>query len=350
MFDELNSEILRSELLTAIKQLRTGASSGPDLLLNEFFKNGSETLVTYLHNLFNKLFKMGYFPENWSEGFIVPIFKKGDINQVSNYKGITLLSTLGKLFTRILNNRLNKWAENYNVYIEAQAGFRKHMSTTDNSFVLNGLITYCINNNEYLYCCFMDFTKACYYIERDILWYKLIKIGVRGRMLDIIKSIYTTVKSRVKNNNTLSESFSCNIGVRQGECLSPFLFAMYVNDLEQELDDKGVNGIDIGMVKLLLLLYADDIVLFAKTAEELQKSLDILEEYCDRWKLTVNKSKTKIVIFRKRGRLPANLQFNYKGSKIDIVNKFCYLGIVFTSGGSSFETQKKKKKPSEVKL
>ena len=94
------------------------------------------------------------------------------------------------------------------------------------------------------------------------------------------------------------------------------------------------------MVKLLLVLYVDDIVLFAKIAEELQKSLDILEEYCDRWKLMVNKSKTKIVIFRKGGRLPANLQFNYKGSKIDVVYKFCYLGIVFTSGGSSFETQK----------
>ena len=163
-------------------------------------------------------------------------------------------------------------------------------------------------------------------------------------MLDIVKSIYNTIKSRFKNNNTLSESFSCNIGVRQGECLSPFLFARYVNDLEQELDDKGVNGINIDMVKLLLLLFADDIVLFGKTAEELQKSLDILEESCDRWKLTVNKSKSKIVIFRKGGRLPANLQFNYKGSKLDIVNKFCYWGIVFTSGGSSFETKKKKKK------
>ena len=340
MFDELNNEILRTELLTAINQLRNGASPGPDLLLNEFFKNGSETLVIYLHKFFNKLFQIGYFPENWSEGFIVPIFKKGDMNEVSNYRGITLLSTLGKLFTRILNNRLNKWAEEYNVYIEAQAGFRKHMSTIDNIFVLNGLITHCINNNEYLYCCFVDFTKAFDYVERDILWYKLIKIGVRGRMLDIIKSVYTSVKSRVKNNNILSESFSCSIGVRQGECLSSFLFAMYVNDLEQELSEKGINGIDIGMAKLLLLLYADDIVLFAKSAEELQKSLDILEVYCDRWNLTVNENKTKIVIFRKGGRLPANLQFNYKGSKIEIVNKFCYLGIVFTCGGSSFETQK----------
>ena len=196
----------------------------------------------------------------------------------------------------------------------------------------------------------MDFTEAFNYVyERDILWYKLIKIGIRGRMLDIVKSIYNTVKSRVKNNNTLSESFSCDIGVRKGECLSPFLFARYVNDLEQELDDKGVNGIDIDMVKLLLLLYADDIVLFGKTAEELQKSLDILEESCDRWKLTVNKSKSKIVIFRIGGKLPANLQFNYKGSKLNIVNKFCYLGIVLTSGGSSFETKKKKKKKKKKK-
>ena len=161
------------------------------------------------------------------------------MNEVANYRGITLLSTLGKLFTRILNNRLNKWAEEYGIYIEAQAGFRKHMSTVDNVFVLNGLITHSINNNEYLYCCFVDFTKAFDYVERDILWYKLIKIGVRGQMLDIIKSMYNAVKSKVKNNNSVSEAFSCKIGVRQGECISPLLFAMYVNDLEQELENNG---------------------------------------------------------------------------------------------------------------
>ena len=115
---------------------------------------------------------------------------------------------------------------------------------------------------------------------------------------------------------------------------------MYVNDLEQELDNNGINGIDTGMVKILLLLYADDIVLFGKTPDELQKSLDILEAYCDRWNLTANIAKTKVVVFRRGGRLPTQLQFTFKGSNIEIVNKFCYLGIVFTSGGSSFETQK----------
>ena len=98
-------------------------------------------------------------------------------------------------------------------------------------------------------------------------------------MLDIIKSMYSVVISQVKHNNTLSDSFTCNIGVRQGECLSPFLFAMYLNGLEEELDINGVEGINIGLKKLILLLYADDIVIFGKTPEELHKALKILEEY-----------------------------------------------------------------------
>ena len=141
MFEELNGEISYLEIQKAVKQLRNGASAGPDLFLNEFFKNGTDTLIKYIYTLFNKIFEFRYFPKRWSEGFIVPIYKKGDKNELSNYRGITLLSTISKLFMRILNNRLNEWAENYNVYVEAQAGFRKNMSTVDNIFVLNSLIT-----------------------------------------------------------------------------------------------------------------------------------------------------------------------------------------------------------------
>ena len=104
------------------------------------------------------------------------------------------------------------------------------MGTSDNFFVLNNLITHCLNNNDHLYCAFVDFTKAFDFVVRDILWAKLIRLGVRGRMLNIIKSINSCVKSRLKHDNTPSELFTCNIGVRQGESLSPFLFAMHVND------------------------------------------------------------------------------------------------------------------------
>ena len=114
-----------------------------------------------------------------------------------------------------------------------------------------------------------------------------------------------------------------------------------MNDLEAELATKGLPGIDIGTINIIyLVMYADDIILFGKTPDELQRALTILEEYCNRWKLTVNTGKTKIMVFRKGGRLRDDLHFLYDNSQIEIVSKFCYLGVVLTSGGSSFETQK----------
>ena len=301
IFDELNVEITTREYHKAIAQLKLHRSGGPDGLLNEFFIYGENQLAPYLLKLFNKILDIGYFPEKWTEGYIVPVHKKGSLSDVNNFRGITLLSTLGKLFTRILNNQLTNWAEEYQIYIEAQAGFRSNMSTTDNIFILHGVINNFLNNGLKLYCAFVDFTKAFDYINREVIWYKLIKIGVRGKILNVIKSMYQNVKSKVKLNNSLSDGFKCNLGARQGECLSPFLFAIYLNDLEEEFINKGSEGIDIDMLKLFLLLYADDTILFAKTAEELQDSLNILHEYSIRWKLKVNTDKTKIMIFRKGG-------------------------------------------------
>ena len=123
MFDELNDTITMEEIMKAIRQLRNGRSGGP--FLNEFFIHGNGELLTYLHPLFNKIFDLEYFPESWSEGNIVPLRKKGSLDDVSNFRGITLLSTLGKLFTRIFNNRLTSWAEEYYVYIEAQRGLEQ---------------------------------------------------------------------------------------------------------------------------------------------------------------------------------------------------------------------------------
>ena len=288
MFNELDCVITEREISRAIIDLKPGKSAGPDNFLNEYFKHGKTQLLPYLHKLFNTIFAIGYFPDSWSEGYIIPLHKKGSLNNPENYRGITLLSVLGKLFTRILNTRLDSWAECYNVYIEAQAGFRKGMGTTENIFVLHGLISHIINCGNKLFCGFIDFSKAFDYVERNSLWYKLIKLGVRGRMLSIIKSIYANIKSRVRFNNSLSEEFSCMLGVRQGESLSPFLFCMFLNDLEEFLSTNHFKGIDVLMTKLFILLYADDIVIFSETADGLQKGFDLLLDYCNRWKLKIN--------------------------------------------------------------
>ena len=339
MFAELDVEITTQEIIKGIRELKLGRSGGPDRLINEFFIYGCNELLPYLHKLFNVLLNKGHFPSMWTEGYIVPIHKKGNTSNVDNYRGITLLSTLGKLFNRILNTRLMEWAESYHVYIEAQAGFRAEMGTVDNTFVLHGLITHLINQGKKLFCAFVDYKKAFDFVNRDIIWYKLIKLGVRGKMLNIIQSMYSSVKSKVKYNNELSNDFDSYLGVRQGECLSPFLFSMYINDIEEEFYLHGSEGIDVGSIKLFLLLYADDMTIFAETAEGLQKGLDILESYCNRWKITVNTEKTKIMVFRKGGILPRNLRFFYNNQEIEIVRSFSYLGIVFTPGGSFSNAQ-----------
>ena len=158
-------------------------------------------------------------------------------------------------------------------------------------------------------------------------------------MINIIRSMYEGVKSRVKHCNQLGNSFECQLGVRQGECLSPFLFSMFLNDIEDTYIKSGIGGIDVDMFKVFLILYADDIVLFADTKIELQNSLDLLYNYCNRWKLIVNHVKTKVMVFRKGGRLSGDLGFTYGGRNIEITNRFAYLGIVFCVTGSFTEAQ-----------
>ena len=101
-----------------------------------------------------------------------------------------------------------------------------------------------------------------------------------------------------------------------------------------------MDGLDIGMLKLYLLLYADDIAIFSASSEGLQYGLDVLSDYCSKWTLKVNTDKTKVMIFRKGGTLPRNLSFTYEGKLIEILSKFVYLEISFTTGGSVAETHK----------
>ena len=293
-FEELNATITHKELDDSIKQLKTGKSGGDDGLLNEFFIYGRQRLAPYLIPLFNFVFEKGIFPETWSEGLLVPLHIMGNINIVHNYRGITLLSVLGKLFTRILNNRLTAWAESYGIYVEAQNGFRSGRGTTDTIFILHNVINKFIEEGKSLYALFIDFSKAFDFVVHNNLWFKLLDMGIGGKILNIIRSMYTSIKTRVFSNGIKSEVYYGSLGVKQGECLSPFLFSMYINDLQEYLVSES-GGVTIGHIQMLLLLYADDVVVFAKSSSELQQEMDKLFNYCNKWKLKLNTTKSKLL-------------------------------------------------------
>ena len=337
----LDNDITEREISNAIHKLKKNKACGYDGLLNEYFINCMNVLMPCLLILFNTVFKSGHFPHCWSVGCIVPVLKKGNPNDTDNYRGITLVSCLGKLFTNILNERLCNFDMENNIITDAQFGFRKHLSTVDAIFVLQSLINRVCNARKRLYCCFVDYKKAFDFVNRQNLWYKLIKQGVSGKMLAIIRSLYQNVKCCVKYNNVISDFFMCKNGLFQGEVLSPILFSMYVNDCEMQLISDNCPYINIQMLNIFLIMYADDMVLLAEKPEGLQKMINSLFNYTQNWNLTVNTNKTKIVVFRNGGKLRDNEKWYFNGCKLDVVNEFIYHGVLFFYNGKFARTQKR---------
>ena len=132
----------------------------------------------------------------------------------------------------------------------------------------------------------------------------------------------------------------CRIGVRQGESLSPFLFSIFLNDLETFLQTGNFQGIDMEGTPLKLLLYADDLLLLSSTREDLQLGLDFLYDYCTRWRLYVNTDKTTVVIFRKGGNLSFHDHFFYGHDLLKVSESVSYLGLTLSSRGKFLLTQR----------
>lgn len=323
---DLDRHFTMSELQKMLVKVKRNKAPGEDRIPYEFFINGTEEFNSLLLRIYNTIYSSGEIDPVFTKTIIYPIHKKGDLNEPSNYRGISFMNCVAKLFMGLINERLYNWVENYQILTEYQAGFRKNYSTVDNIYNLASIVHLKLAERKKVYCFFIDFKAAFDNISRQALIYKLFRMGVSYKMVSIIEKIYSNTQSAVWNGRELSEYFETTKGVKQGCLLSPLLFALYVNDLHEFIE----GGLFVENINIRLLLYADDIVFLADDIKVLQKMIDNLEIYCKMWSLEVNLAKSEIMVFRNGGKLSKYERWMYNGREIKISNEFKYLGVVFT--------------------
>ena len=336
---ELDSEISESEIKDAVFSQKNGKSCGLDNLCAEIFKTSYDIISPFLLKLFNRLFANGEYPKAWGEGIIVPIFKSGDTDDTQNYRGITLINVLGKIYSQVLLNRVSKWSEKHEKLSANQFGFQKGKSTVDCIFLLYSVISKVLNSGEKLYCCFIDYEKAFDRIDRSLLWHKLIFENVSSKFVRALKSMYDVVKACIRYNSTHSNFLNSYIGLKQGDPTSPLLFMFFINDLIENINADLENIFNLDELRLFMILYADDAVVFSKSKETLQSLLNDIELYCGTWGLKINTRKTKVMIFEKGRHTSCNLFLN--NIELEVVQSFKYLGVHFFKNGNWFRTQKR---------
>ena len=340
----LNAPITRAEVEHVLHVSQCGKAHGVDGIPVEFMKRavrnvrvGDVTMKEYvlaehLTHLFNHVLTHGY-PSQWAVGVVVPVPKpKGNPQCMDDYRGITVGSALSKMYSMVLLHRLDDWAEKNGLRACGQAGFRKGRGTVDNSVILQHIINKHKKMGKAVYTAFVDFRKAYDCVRREVLWECLKSLGLHGHILESIMGMYTDVKLRVKTKGSLGEPFPSMLGVKQGDPLSPLLFGLLIDRFEQLIErvlpDVGVHVKDR---VIRVLLYADDLVLTALSASDLQKMINVLHMFCLQSRMTVNIKKSEIVVFNSRycGR-GGRVHMSYDDQVLPLKSEFVYLGTLFS--------------------
>lgn len=313
---------LVSEIEQAIMSQKKEKAPGPDFITNEMIKTSAivpENLKK-LTDLYNTILNTEYIPSQWTKNVIILLHKKGDRNIIENYRPISLMSNMYKIFSKMILNRITKIMDEQQP-IE-QAGFRAGFSTVDHMHVIKQLIEKCQEYGKALYIAFVDYRKAFDSINHDSLWQALIQQGVPKKYVRIIKNIYENSTAQIKLEST-GEEFPIARGVRQGDPLSPKLFSAILENIFRNLDWDSF-GININGRQLNHLRFADDLVLISDNAKTLQTMLQQLTEASKMVGLTINKTKTKIMTNRDE------IAIKIDSENIEYVKDYIYLGQIIS--------------------
>ena len=320
--------ITTDEVKKACSKIKNSNGSGTDRISSHFIKVGIEILAPSLAQLFTMSLSVGCFPDNWKTACVAPIFKQGSKDDRSNYRPISVLPVVPRLFEKLVYNQLYDYLDKNKMIFTDQSGFRAlHSVLTSllkctNDWYLN------IDKGKYTAVVYIDLKKAFDTVDHDILLRKLNFCGLKGKELSWFRSYLTDRRQCCKVNGRISATDSITCGVPQGSCLGPLLFLVYINDLPSCLKNS------------LVSMHADDTSIYyaSESVSEINQAvnadLEALKGWLEGNKLSLNVAKTDAMIIGSNGKLrkidsvdSTKPQFKIGSEDIKLVKEVKYLGV-----------------------
>jgi hypothetical protein len=329
----------QTEVERIINELQPKTSSGHDNISSKLLKSIKIPLVQSITLIMNQCINTGIFPSNLKLAKVIPIYKKNNRTILNNYRPISLLPVISKIFEKILHNQIYKYFKSNNLFTENQYGFLEGLSTELATMELTNRLYKYMDDNKIPISVFIDLSKAFDTIDHHILIHKLKYYGLEGASLRLITNYLTERTQYVAYDDCNSSILPIKCGVPQGSILGPLLFIIYTNDIVQ------VN------TKFKIIMYADDTTLyttlddFGGNIQEINRNINLSLTNIVDWfklnKLSLNISKTKYMLFHSTQRNIPNLNIELNMNVLEKLEHFNFLGLEIDSH-LNWNTQVKK--------
>ena len=322
-------EITTEETIRIIHKLKNKHSCGHDEISTALLKTVQHELAPSITLVINESLKTGIFPDKLKIAKVIPVYKKGEDNVFNNYRPISLLPSISKIFETVIYKQLYEHIQVHNILTDSQYGFRKSHSTEYTAIELVDRIMRALDKKKIPFNIYIDLSKAFDMIDHQTIFTKLSYYGIQNLALNLLKNYLTNRKQYCDFKGTHSTLLPIRKGVPQGSILGPLLFSIYINDF--------INASN----KFQFIMYADDTTLFS-TYDTFQNhdddSMDVIQTNINSelililaWlksnKLLINTSKTKMTVFHTSQRIVQYPSITINDTNVEIVDDFKFLGI-----------------------
>jgi hypothetical protein len=264
---------------------------------------GKRNLSRVMHFLFSQSFIEGFIPDEWQSSVLVMIPKKGDLSDLNNYRGIAIINTLSKVFLKVIMKKIEKESQTRELISKHQIGVIPQEQALCGVMSAIEIVERRRNSNLTTYMCFLDLKKAYDMVCHDILLQKLKDKQIDPRVINILQSLYQKSSMQVRIDNTLSEAFPYERGVRQGCPTSPLCFDIFIDDILNRIGKIKVPGIQEGADGIC---FADDTLIFASSETDLKHKLLMIKEWMSKNRMEVNSEKSGILIIKPKEKVKYN--------------------------------------------